>query len=168
MAVAISTLVSALAFMFSINPESYLIQLIAVLNFVTIWWRKQSTNLIAIIIISAQWLFVVLFVAIGFRVHTHPPNDYYSSPVPVCCYIISEIFDRLLISILQFWCWLGARYNVERIAGEYLWFWLALVGSILSYIPLFLWHLGVIDPDSPRWYKPSTGKQHPQLGATIW
>lgn len=34
-------------------------------------------------VIGVQWLFVILFVAIGFGVHTHPPKEYYASPVPV-------------------------------------------------------------------------------------
>jgi hypothetical protein len=38
---------------------------------------------IALFAIGAQWLFVILFVAIGFGIHTHPPNEYYASPIPV-------------------------------------------------------------------------------------
>ena len=31
-----------------------------------------------------EFLFIVLFVAIGFGIHTHPKKEYYAAPVPVC------------------------------------------------------------------------------------
>lgn len=126
--------------------------IIAVVNFVTIWWKKKSTRTIALMIIGGQWLFVILFVAIGFAVHTHPSdNEYYATPDP-------------------FWCWLGSRYkNKEGIAGEYVWLWLALFGSIVLYVPLFLWYLGVIAPDPNYWYKFKLGSdtQAPQNKANL-
>jgi len=84
--------------------------------------------------VGIQWIFVILFVAIGFGVHTHPPNEYYATPTP-------------------YWCWLGQGFTAERFAGEYVWFWLTLFVSIASYIPLFLLHRGVIKP-GPAWYAP--------------
>jgi hypothetical protein len=50
---------------------------------VTIWWKKKTTKTVALMVIGVQWLFVALFVAIGFAVHTHPPNEYYANPDPV-------------------------------------------------------------------------------------
>jgi hypothetical protein len=52
-------------------------------NFVTIWWKKKTTKMVAGVVIGLQWLFVFLFVTIGFAVHTHPPNEYYANPDPV-------------------------------------------------------------------------------------
>jgi hypothetical protein len=56
---------------------------IAVQTFVTIWWLKDPNKIIARIAVGVQWLFVILFAAIGFGVHTHPPNNYYATPTPV-------------------------------------------------------------------------------------
>ncbi|QRV81876.1 G protein coupled glucose receptor regulating Gpa2 protein [Ceratobasidium sp. AG-Ba] len=36
-----------------------------------------------------------------------------------------------------YWCWISQQYSKERIAGEYIWLWLAGFGNILLYIPLF-------------------------------
>src|ERR1700735_4014890 len=42
---------------------------------------------------------------------------------------------------------------MERIVGQYLWLWLTLFVSILSYIPLFFWAQGYITVDPQRWWK---------------
>ena len=53
----------------------------------------------------------------------------------------------LLLINQQFWCWIGngSKYNVERLAGEYVWMWIALAVSLLTYIPLVwkCWALGI-------------------------
>lgn len=105
--------------------------IIAVQTFATIWWLHEPSIRAATITISIQWIFVILFVAIGFGVHTH-----YATPMP-------------------YWCWLGKDFLKEGIAGEYVWVWLTIFVSIASYLPLFLLHWGVIIP-GPAWYAPST------------
>jgi hypothetical protein len=50
---------------------------------VTIWWLKAPNKLVASISVAIQWLFVILFVGIGFGENTHPPNKYYATPTPV-------------------------------------------------------------------------------------
>ena len=147
---------------FEIYPEPSKIpfpQSIAILNFVTLWCNKKCTKTVAFIVIGIQWLFVILFVSIGFALHTRS-NEYYATPITVMFCHRSRV-HRLLIFIPQFWCWLSARFNKERIAGEYFWLWLALFGSILLYLPLFCWYLGIITPDPSRWYKPSPRKLAP-------
>jgi hypothetical protein len=54
---------------------------------------------------------------------------------------------------MQYWCWIGDRYTAERIFGQYLWLWLTLLVSIMSYIPLFFWARGYITVDPQRWWK---------------
>jgi hypothetical protein len=54
--------------------------------------------------------------------------------------------------LVQYWCWIRTRYTPERIAGEYIWLWLALAASFAMYIPLFLFKRGIIrlpDPNKP-------------------
>lgn len=116
---------------------------IAVQTFVTIWWLYVPSIKVAFLIVGVEWIFVILFVAIGFGVNTHPPGRYYATPTP-------------------YWCWLGQNFKAERIAGEYIWFWLTLLVSIALYLPLFLLHHGIIQEGS-AWYAPriETGRDDP-------
>ncbi|KDN38726.1 hypothetical protein RSAG8_09276, partial [Rhizoctonia solani AG-8 WAC10335] len=54
-------------------------------------------------------------------------------------------------------CWINPKYNKARLAGEYLWLWVAGFGNLLVYIPLFLLLRGNIvlgneGFKSHRWY----------------
>jgi hypothetical protein len=40
----------------------------------------------------------------------------------------------------------------QGIQGEYLFLWLSAFGSIILYLPLFLWYLGLVSPDHTHWY----------------
>lgn len=123
-------------------------------TFVTIWWLKIPKTSIAFSIVSVQWLFVILFVSVGFRVHTHPPTEYYATPTPVChSHELPALFTANTLWE-QYWCWLGKKFTKERIAGEYFWFWLTLGVSIILYFLLFLLNLGVIRPGA-SWYAPT-------------
>lgn len=44
-------------------------------------------------------------------------------------------------------------YPKERKAGEYVWLWVALVLSVLVYVPLFLENLGILAVDKYQWWK---------------
>ncbi|QRV74220.1 G protein coupled glucose receptor regulating Gpa2 protein [Ceratobasidium sp. AG-Ba] len=35
------------------------------------------------------------------------------------------------------WCWVNAKYLPERVVGEYLWLWMAGIGSIALYVPAY-------------------------------
>jgi hypothetical protein len=52
----------------------------------------------------------------------------------------------------QYWCWISDRYNKERMAGEYVWIWVALFASIVLNIPVFLWATGRLFVDKKRPY----------------
>ncbi|KIM89215.1 hypothetical protein PILCRDRAFT_61176, partial [Piloderma croceum F 1598] len=109
---------------------------IAIHTFIVVWCRNDSIrrNLtLACILLGIIWLFILLFVVVGITVHTGGGN-FYETPTP-------------------YWCWIGERYTAERIFGQYLWLWLTLLVSILSYIPLFFWARGYITVDSQRWWK---------------
>jgi len=108
---------------------------IAVQTFVTIWWLKDPSTIIAIIMTGVVWIFVTLFVAISYALHTHPGKEYYASPTP-------------------FWCWIGQGFAAERIAGEYFWFWFTLFISFALYLPLLLLYLGVIR-EGDSWWSPA-------------
>ncbi|KAH9052813.1 hypothetical protein EDB87DRAFT_340934 [Lactarius vividus] len=52
-----------------------------------------------------------------------------------------------------FWCWIGPKYIRERLAGEYIWMWIALFATVVMYIPLHFWMKGHLSVDSEKWYK---------------
>jgi hypothetical protein len=57
----------------------------------------------------------------------------------------------------KYWCWISSHYFVERLAGEYLWLWIALISAIL-YIPLYFWVKGYLEVDKEKWYIFRTSK----------
>jgi len=115
---------------------------IAVQTFWTIWWLKDPRKDIAFICVGIQWTFVFLFVTIGFAVNSGPPGRYYATPTP-------------------YWCWIGQHFQAEEIAGEYAWFWVTLLVSLL-YLPLFLLHRGVMVPGK-SWYAPTPNQEQIEL-----
>ena len=52
---------------------------------------------------------------------------------------------------MQYWCWIGKDYRIHSITGQYLWLWLAVLVSIVVYIPLFLWSKGFITIPDNNW-----------------
>ena len=50
---------------------------------------------------------------------------------------MSDPETKLKIAV-QYWCWISKEYLVWRIVAEYMWLWLALLLSLLVYVPL-LW-----------------------------
>jgi len=121
---------------------------IAVQTFVTIWWVKRPKKYIAFISVGIQWTMAILFAGIPYGLHTKPPSKYYATPSP-------------------YWCWIGQGYTKDRIADEYVWFWVTLFVSIVLYLLLFLLHLEVIMPGK-RWYSPKPNWTPAGLWTAIW
>jgi len=117
---------------------------IAVQTFLSLYWVIHLYRTLFAIVIGVEYLFVILFVAIGFGTHTHPPKEYYAVPTP-------------------FWCWIGDGFRPERISGEYAWLWVALFGSFLLYIPLFLMHFEIVKPGNAL-YLPASIPRAPSEG----
>lgn len=108
---------------------------IAIHTFIVVLWGKLKHQLVvAYVVVTFIWLYVILFVSISVSVHTRD-STYYETPTP-------------------YWCWIGDghRFNAERIAGEYIWLWITLFGSILAYIPLFFWARGNITVSLEHWW----------------
>ena len=57
------------------------------------------------------------------------------------------------LRLAQYWCWIGGKYKSQRLAGEYVWLWAALITAVLVYVPLFLWNFGWIDIDKNSWWR---------------
>jgi hypothetical protein len=68
-------------------------------------------------------------------------------------YVPPTVLPPLLSLLLQYWCWINAKYKGERLAGTYVWMWISLFTSIIMYIPLYLWAEGRFSVDRQKWYK---------------
>ncbi|KAJ7736846.1 hypothetical protein B0H16DRAFT_109938 [Mycena metata] len=106
--------------------------LIALFTFAGVWFRAGSTSL-ATVLVALVWLYVILIIAIGNA--THPSSrTLFESPSP-------------------YWCWLGERFLGFRLAGEYLWFWITLAVSVITYPILSLWARGNITISDTVWWR---------------
>jgi len=86
--------------------------------------RKFAFGIVALIC-----LYIALLVSIANGIHKD-----YETPTP-------------------YWCWIGSKYNAERLAGEYLWMWIALCASVVMYPPVHFWMKGYLSVDENKWYK---------------
>lgn len=102
-------------------------------NFVTVWCRKGSkARWIATTVVTFVFLYNLLFVSIG--VGLYKGENPYIAPA-------------------NLWCWVGPgipNSQAVRMAGQYAWVYMALVGTYVFYIPLYLWGRGNVTIDDRR------------------
>ncbi|KAH9061349.1 hypothetical protein EDB87DRAFT_1560305 [Lactarius vividus] len=105
--------------------------IITVHTFVVALWNVKiiEARRFAFVIVALASLFVVLWVGIGNGIHKD-----FEAPTP-------------------YWCWIGDNYSAERLAGEYIWLWIALSASVIMYIPLYFWANGRLSVDPKKRYK---------------
>jgi hypothetical protein len=109
--------------------------LLAVHTFVAALWKVGlEARGFALGLVCLACVFIALWVGIGAG---HFKN--YEAPTP-------------------YWCWISAHYSGERLAGEYLWLWIALFASVLLYIPLHFWTEGRLSIPVDRWWWPEFHK----------
>ncbi|KAI0040915.1 hypothetical protein FA95DRAFT_1646065 [Auriscalpium vulgare] len=107
---------------------------ITVHTFVTVIWRVGiHSRAVAAVVVALIWAFVALFVGISAGIH-RSGDAVYDTPTP-------------------YWCWVGERYPGARIAGEYLWLWVALFSSVVVYVPLYFWSQGTLSVSATRWWR---------------
>ncbi|KAH9048658.1 hypothetical protein EDB83DRAFT_2632661 [Lactarius deliciosus] len=94
-----------------------------------LWSVGAEARSFAFGFVAFTCLFVVLWVGISNGIHKD-----FEKPTP-------------------FWCWIGPKYNGERLAGEYVWLWIALFASVVMYVPLHFWMKGHLSVDGEKWYK---------------
>ncbi|KAG9079574.1 hypothetical protein FS749_008407, partial [Ceratobasidium sp. UAMH 11750] len=77
-----------------------------------------------LVVVAAIWLWALLWALVPLGVIKHPWLDRdgnvenFYAPTP-------------------WWCWINGKYMPERIVAEYLWLWLAGIGSIALYVPSY-------------------------------
>ncbi|KAI9463567.1 hypothetical protein BJY52DRAFT_921209 [Lactarius psammicola] len=104
--------------------------IITVHSFVVALWNIGTrARHFALGVVGLASLFTALWVGIGNGVHKN-----FVTPTP-------------------YWCWIGPEYKLERLAGEYIWMWIALFASVIMYIPLYFWTKGRLSVDPDKWYK---------------
>ncbi|KAH9052529.1 hypothetical protein EDB87DRAFT_1570443, partial [Lactarius vividus] len=94
-----------------------------------LWSIGAAARSFAFGIVAFTCLFVGLWVGIGNGIHKN-----FEMPTP-------------------YWCWIGPKYNEERLAGEYVWMWIALFASVVMYVLLHFWMKGHFSVDGEKWYK---------------
>jgi hypothetical protein len=72
----------------------------------------------------------------------------------------------------QYWCCINPHFPGERLAGEYIWLWVALFASAILYVPLYFWAEGRLSVDTEKWYKfraskPGRGVERGQRKTTL-
>ncbi|KAI0251116.1 hypothetical protein BJV78DRAFT_1375749 [Lactifluus subvellereus] len=103
--------------------------ILAIHTFVTALWRVGiQARGFAFGLVGLACVFTALWVGLGNGLHKN-----YEAPTP-------------------FWCWISSHYGPERLAGEYLWLWLALFASVIMYIPVYFWAEGRLSVDPEKWY----------------
>ncbi|KAI9508220.1 hypothetical protein F5148DRAFT_1198381 [Russula earlei] len=93
-----------------------------------LWHVGFEARRFAFAIVGLTCVFIALWVGIPNGAHKN-----YEAPSP-------------------YWCWISPQFNAERLAGEYVWLWVALFASMTMYIPLYLWAEGRLSIGE-RWYK---------------
>ncbi|KAG8743477.1 hypothetical protein FRC10_011949 [Ceratobasidium sp. 414] len=71
-----------------------------------------------------MWLWVILWGVV--------PIGTYSGLEP------DEHGARLYYTPTPWWCWINGRYTPYRIVAEYLWLWIAGVGTVCLYVPSYI------------------------------
>ncbi|KAF6763249.1 hypothetical protein DFP72DRAFT_801331 [Ephemerocybe angulata] len=107
--------------------------LITIYTFRGLWLGIQVESLrVTKIVTCGIWLFVGFLIALEHGLNIHKSGE-----------------DSF---ITPYWCWIGKKHFHWKIWGEYIWFWVTLGFSIVTYVPLFFEERGVIvlDPNS-RW-----------------
>ena len=112
------------------------LQTISIYTFLGLWMRKDVSSMkLTLAVVVCIWVFIAIIVSVGNATHHNPS---YESPTPVSTHLYLHTFVSEFGLKLQYWCWISQQYLVWRIVAEYLWFWIALLFSLLVYIPL-LW-----------------------------
>ncbi|KAF8258920.1 hypothetical protein EI94DRAFT_1618955 [Lactarius quietus] len=87
---------------------------------VALWNVGSRARHLAFGIVSLATLFITFWVGFGNGTHKN-----FETPTP-------------------YWCWVGpsSKFKLERLAGEYVWMWIALFASVILYVPLYFWTMG--------------------------
>ena len=113
-----------------------------------LWRVGLEARGFALCLVGLVTIFVALWVGIGSGIHKH-----YEAPTPVRFFNLFFTTCSHQTPFTQYWCWISPSFPGERLAGEYIWLWLALFASVLLYIPLYFWTEGRLDVDEERWYR---------------
>jgi len=106
---------------------------IAVHTFIVVIWDIRLTENIAYVVVGLTWIFITWFIAMTVTNHTQG-GHFYETPV-------------------GYWCWIGTHFTAEQKGGQYVWVWITVFVSFLTYTPLFFWARGNISISEQHWWK---------------
>ncbi|KDQ11328.1 hypothetical protein BOTBODRAFT_68038 [Botryobasidium botryosum FD-172 SS1] len=100
-------------------------------------WSPSPSKLLPILVVAFIWTYNLLFVTIGYAVN---PKARVGNDEP---YYVAT----------PYWCWIYSS-KADRIFGEYIWIWTAMIASIILYILLFLFLRGnLLVAPSGKWFR---------------
>jgi len=106
------------------------ILILAVHTFVvSLWGIGLQAASFALVPVSLACIFIAVWIYVGAGTHKN-----YEVPTP-------------------YWCWINPQFSSQRLAGEYIWLWMALFASAILYVPLYFWAEGHLSVDTEKWYK---------------
>ena len=150
--VALSTLVGLILLNQNLYLAYYIVlQAIAVYTVIGVFSKNVISSMkITLWVLLVIWSFILIIVAIPNATNR---NHSFHSPVPVR--IILSYLLRCLRNnhLIQYWCWIGKNYVQWRLWGEYVWIWTALLFSLITYIPLYLWMRGNLVLGEEKWWR---------------
>ncbi|KDQ11331.1 hypothetical protein BOTBODRAFT_147232 [Botryobasidium botryosum FD-172 SS1] len=116
-------------------------------------WSPSPSKLLPILVVAFIWTYNLLFVVIGYTVN---PKARVGN-------------DEPFFVATPYWCWIYSS-KVDRIFGEYVWIWIAMIASIVLYIVLFFFLRGnLLVAPSGKWFRvrlllrPGANDQNPYL-----
>jgi hypothetical protein len=114
---------------------------IAIHTFLQSWIENyDGSKMVAWGVVTLSWAYFGIFALVTSAVLTKPDMPY-NVPVPL-------------------WCWVAPPYLQERLWSLYIWFWITLFTTIITYSLLYLKEVGVVEPHPNRWWWPTWGS-HP-------
>ncbi|KAF5385417.1 hypothetical protein D9757_005381 [Collybiopsis confluens] len=106
----------------------YTPKMIALHTFCVLVLRWNAPTRMAPFPLALIWTFIALIVGVSYA--THKSRDFYGNT--------------------QYWCWITASYDIERIALEYFWMWAAALINLLCYGIMALVVKGALVVDGMR------------------
>ncbi|KAG8790596.1 hypothetical protein FRC12_011479 [Ceratobasidium sp. 428] len=134
---AIRTIGASAAALFTLEVAAY--TCLAIFRVRRPTYRPLAYSIGALVI----WLWVILWAVAPLELKKAAGldkngnvQDYYT-PTPWCMFISSFQDTRCSYGDPNIGCWINGKYMTERILAEYLWLWIAGVGSIALYVPAY-------------------------------
>ncbi|VDB99743.1 unnamed protein product [Peniophora sp. CBMAI 1063] len=97
-------------------------------------WTPTNSMLKGGLIILGWWLFMIVILVVDIAVNG----------------------SRTFYGNTGYWCWISARFPVQRMVLDYVWMFIACLFNIVAYVPLYFVLRGTLVLDGWRLHRPNT------------